>query len=116
MLRCGLLGFFLGKAIACCERLIVDEDLGNEFAMMAGTPFFEYFKTDFLALALRPFNDEAFEVYIVLDNAIQIVMRDELADNEGPSETEALIEVNSCLLYTSPSPRDKRQSRMPSSA
>ena len=25
-------------------------------------------------------------------------------------------ETNSCLLYTSPSPRDKRQSRMPSSA
>ena len=25
-------------------------------------------------------------------------------------------EVSSCLLYTSPSPRDKRQSRMPSSA
>ena len=37
---------------------------------------------------------------------------------------EALLEVQrqcdaitgSCLLYTSPSPRDKRQSRMPSSA
>ena len=25
-------------------------------------------------------------------------------------------EYNACLLYTSPSPRDKRQSRMPSSA
>ena len=25
-------------------------------------------------------------------------------------------EVRTCLLYTSPSPRDKRQSRMPSSA
>ena len=25
-------------------------------------------------------------------------------------------EINICLLYTSPSPRDKRQSRMPSSA
>ena len=25
-------------------------------------------------------------------------------------------QVNGCLLYTSPSPRDKRQSRMPSSA
>ena len=24
--------------------------------------------------------------------------------------------INTCLLYTSPSPRDKRQSRMPSSA
>ena len=27
-----------------------------------------------------------------------------------------LMQVGSCLLYTSPSPRDKRQSRMPSSA
>ena len=26
------------------------------------------------------------------------------------------IDVKGCLLYTSPSPRDKRQSRMPSSA
>ena len=26
------------------------------------------------------------------------------------------IQIKSCLLYTSPSPRDKRQSRMPSSA
>ena len=26
------------------------------------------------------------------------------------------VNTNSCLLYTSPSPRDKRQSRMPSSA
>ena len=39
------------------------------------------------------------------------------------SETEAILAVASdmhqvwiCLLYTSPSPRDKRQSRMPSSA
>ena len=29
---------------------------------------------------------------------------------------ETLGAVNTCLLYTSPSPRDKRQSRMPSSA
>ena len=26
------------------------------------------------------------------------------------------VAANTCLLYTSPSPRDKRQSRMPSSA
>ena len=29
---------------------------------------------------------------------------------------DGLIQESSCLLYTSPSPRDKRQSRMPSSA
>ena len=31
-------------------------------------------------------------------------------------EDTALYELYFCLLYTSPSPRDKRQSRMPSSA
>ena len=28
----------------------------------------------------------------------------------------AAIEINACLLYTSPSPRDRQKSRMPSSA
>ena len=38
----------------------------------------------------------------------------EILDN---SMDEAVAgQANSCLLYTSPSPRDKRQSRMPSSA
>ena len=30
--------------------------------------------------------------------------------------TEKLIEYKTCLLYTSPSPRDRQKSRMPSSA
>ena len=46
------------------------------------------------------------------------------ADIDGaPEERErgitintAHVEYETCLLYTSPSPRDKRQSRMPSSA
>ena len=33
----------------------------------------------------------------------------------NPSDV-ARVESRTCLLYTSPSPRDKRQSRMPSSA
>ena len=32
------------------------------------------------------------------------------------SITESVALAGTCLLYTSPSPRDKRQSRMPSSA
>ena len=31
-------------------------------------------------------------------------------------EKNTSVWFNACLLYTSPSPRDKRQSRMPSSA
>ena len=38
-------------------------------------------------------------------------------DGESANEEEAHeADNNNCLLYTSPSPRDKRQSRMPSSA
>ena len=32
------------------------------------------------------------------------------------AELEELIKLSDCLLYTSPSPRDQRGSRMPSSA
>ena len=36
---------------------------------------------------------------------------------EGISAAEVIMtQLHACLLYTSPSPRDKRQSRMPSSA
>ena len=36
--------------------------------------------------------------------------------NKGSAVASAIAESVICLLYTSPSPRDKRQSRMPSSA
>ena len=37
-------------------------------------------------------------------------------DDELPEQILGTIQIEPCLLYTSPSPRDKRQSRMPSSA
>ena len=40
--------------------------------------------------------------------------RTDILDVETAKDLESL--TDSCLLYTSPSPRDKRQSRMPSSA
>ena len=39
-----------------------------------------------------------------------------MAGLEKPDEGEIYRGCKICLLYTSPSPRDKRQSRMPSSA
>ena len=50
------------------------------------------------------------------------IIRGILKDYSMKYENFVTIEINSedlsdfCLLYTSPSPRDKRQSRMPSSA
>ena len=40
----------------------------------------------------------------------------EIRDSVNDETSNLGIEVEDCLLYTSPSPRDKRQSRMPSSA
>ena len=37
-------------------------------------------------------------------------------ENPEPRTFEVAVNNYICLLYTSPSPRDKRQSRMPSSA
>ena len=37
-------------------------------------------------------------------------------DKAGSDKEKASVGLYICLLYTSPSPRDKRQSRMPSSA
>ena len=60
-----------------------------------------------LALALKGFED--FEIVGV--DVSQPTLRYAAEHGVGDRVTE-----DACLLYTSPSPRDKRQSRMPSSA
>ena len=42
--------------------------------------------------------------------------RDDFINNFQTDKTFVYESLVNCLLYTSPSPRDKRQSRMPSSA
>ena len=56
----------------------------------------------------------------VKDVGVPVVCCGEPMSEIVPGTTDAAVEkhvpVWTCLLYTSPSPRDKRQSRMPSSA
>ena len=61
--------------------------------------FVQYFKDD--ATAFNAKKKEIIEGKGVLNNRLSEFF---------------MVGLNSCLLYTSPSPRDKRQSRMPSSA
>ena len=43
-------------------------------------------------------------------------MNREEANGSSPLQMTAVDKLEDCLLYTSPSPRDMRRSRMPSSA
>ena len=59
---------------------------------------------------------EALDGALTLEVAVAAV--DPTQPETGPSLARARFDapLDDCLLYTSPSPRDKRQSRMPSSA
>ena len=61
--------------------------------------------------------DEADLWVVINEDWIRIFQIDVLKEYLNSNRSSLIIkETRSCLLYTSPSPRDKRQSRMPSSA
>ena len=51
-----------------------------------------------------------------LFDGLNLVKRHQLIYSEIQEEIDGPIHALSCLLYTSPSPRDRTRSRMPSSA
>ena len=57
---------------------------------------------------------------LVFKNAVvrfsEVILEGLNSNGLDPKDIDLLIPHQACLLYTSPSPRDKRQSRMPSSA
>ena len=58
-------------------------------------------------------------VYILDDRAILYINGEdakEFLQNLISNDINKVSDTNSCLLYTSPSPRDRQKSRMPSSA
>ena len=48
--------------------------------------------------------------------ALLLLEREDLKVIWHPGSLEAMVQCSLCLLYTSPSPRDAHESRMPSSA
>ena len=53
--------------------------------------------------------------HVALDN-LNLAVKKGATGLLGPNGAGKSTFLKTCLLYTSPSPRDKRQSRMPSSA
>ena len=78
---------------------------------------------DNISVIIRNRNEERYIGYAiqsVLDTfdkpEIIVVDNNSTDDSMNIVNTFDFEDIKTCLLYTSPSPRDKRQSRMPSSA
>ena len=69
-----------------------------------------------------PSDPTGFQSFAATDRKTGYPVRLQFFDGQLPGALETWAEIDvrarveACLLYTSPSPRDKRQSRMPSSA
>ena len=81
--------------------------LGVEITVSAAGKTFTRTAGDFLADGVSVGNIVQFPDLVNGDNAKPVIVA---------SVTATVITVQSCLLYTSPSPRDRTRSRMPSSA
>ena len=56
-------------------------------------------------------------MFIAATSALSIAVTEDISTKAGENDMGGLKEWNTdCLLYTSPSPRDRTRSRMPSSA
>ena len=77
-------------------------------------------KSIYIALKKRPIDTDTVEKFITnISRSLEELGQSEIASNTiGTMVMDGLKDLDpvACLLYTSPSPRDKRQSRMPSSA
>ena len=84
------------------------------------TPF-ATFKTADSAIAIAAGNDKLFARLTATLGLPQLAQDKRFATNEARTENHHLLQQQleqalACLLYTSPSPRDRTRSRMPSSA
>ena len=72
-------------------------------------------------IILRPYVTEKTFALVENEQKICFLVEKEATKPEIKEAVKTLynedaVTIDTCLLYTSPSPRDKRQSRMPSSA
>ena len=100
---------------------MVDEDLFNDGTMFDGSSISGWKDINESDMVLMPDADTAKMDPFFQQDTLAVfcdILEPETGEayNRDPRTTAKAAQAYICLLYTSPSPRDKRQSRMPSSA
>ena len=99
--------------VAHIEEMLTHQGLGEEVGNFFGGWHEGYTNLTFL----DAFSDKEVTTVNVFGLRVMLrVVREVDGRHVIQSQRWGLRHVEPCLLYTSPSPRDKRQSRMPSSA
>ena len=93
------------------HQLLDDQPIVNDFQLKHWHWIADYYMCT-LGEVFRTALPSAF----LLESETLIVRNDKAEVDEGDLKDDEFLIYEACLLYTSPSPRDKRQSRMPSSA
>ena len=119
------------KAIALLQKLIANDEQADEARLALSSIYTRTEQFDAAVTVLEPainrIGDEPFtdawRFYLSRGDALIQMDNWEAAEADlkraveiAPEEPTALNYLGYCLLYTSPSPRDQRGSRMPSSA
>ena len=91
------------------NRLAKSEYFGNLSIQLIGTLIAQLIPIAISPLLSRLYKQDAFAILAIFMAVIGVL-------NVPNAGRYNIAIVKPCLLYTSPSPRDKRQSRMPSSA
>ena len=94
------------------------QELGDKIVGVLKTIYDPEIPVDIYELGL------IYDIFVNEDQDVKVLMtlttpNCPVADSlpqEVKNKVQSLDEVNDCLLYTSPSPRDRTRSRMPSSA
>ena len=114
-----VLNFLLGSAKRYSSLLIIDSKIKAEEFEKSNFSFLSEsvpdLKLEKITVKCTEFIENSLSVFVKCADLLQ-VKQIRIPESNSPLPDPNELSIKICLLYTSPSPRDQRGSRMPSSA
>ena len=101
-----------GKGRKAAIEVLINTPLVSDLIKKGDVHALKEIMTKSSEQGMQTFDQALFQLY----NAGEITYDSALAAADSANDLRLMIKLSGCLLYTSPSPRDRTRSRMPSSA